>query len=394
MHEVSSGTKVFDWTVPQEWNIREAYVAQPDGRRDIDFNDSNLHIVSYSVPVKQRIKREELLSHLHSLPGQPELIPYRTSYYSPSWGFCLKHSRLAELNDSEYDVVIDSDLKNGSLTYGELFLPGDTDDEILLSTHVCHPSLANDNCSGMAVLTHIAMELGQRNNRYSYRLLFAPGTIGAITWLAINEARIVNIKHGLVIAGVGDSGGPTYKRSRWGDATIDKVMSHVLKHGAGAPSILDYFPYGYDERQYCSPGINLPVGLFQNSRYGEYGQYHTSGDNLAFVSPVYLEASYNLIMSALQVLEEDRTLLSTNPKCEPQLGRRGLYALLGGDKTAAAKQMTMLWTLAYADGAHSLLDIAQRAGRPFTEVKDVASLLEEHGLLKDMKSGTCQATPN
>jgi aminopeptidase-like protein len=386
IHEVSSGTKVFDWTVPPEWNIRDAFVARRDGSRIIDFNDSNLHTVSYSIPVKQRMTRDELLAHIHTLPDQTDHIPYRTSYYAPAWGFCLQHRRLAGLNESEYDAVIDSSLQPGSLTYGELYLPGASKDEVLLSTHICHPSLANDNCSGMAVLTFLAEALSRRSNRYSYRLLFLPGTIGSITWLAANEQNTANIKHGLVISGVGDGGGPIYKRSRRGEARIDRVMSHAFAHAGKAGTIFDYFPYGYDERQYCSPGFDLPVGLFQNSKYGDYAEYHTSGDNLTFVRPAHLEASYDLISTALQILEEDGTFLSTNPKCEPQLGKRGLYGLLGGDKDAAAKQMTMLWTLAYADGKHSLLDIAEKARVPFRDVKRMSDLLKEHGLLKALEA--------
>ena len=277
-------------------------------------------------------------------------------------------------------------MKPGSLTYGELFLPGETNDEVLLSTHICHPSLANDNCSGIAVLTLIAEALSSSRNRYSYRLLFLPGTIGAITWLAINEQKTANIKHGLVIAGVGDAGGPTYKRSRRGDAQIDRVMSHCLGHTPKSGTILDYFPYGYDERQYCSPGFDLPVGLFQNSKFGAYPEYHTSGDNLTFVRPAHLEASYGLLSTALRILEEDGIFLSANPKCEPQLGKRGLYGLLGGDKDTAAKQMTMLWTLAYADGRRSLLDIAEKARVPFHDVKRMSDLLKEHGLLKALEA--------
>ena len=386
IHEVGSGARVFDWTVPDEWNIRDAFVARRDGSRIIDFKDSNLHIVSYSTPVKQTVTRGELLAHIHTIPNQLDYIPYRTSYYAPAWGFCLQHRRLAELNDPEYDVVIDSSLKPGSLTYGELFLPGETNDEVLLSTHICHPSLANDNCSGIAVLTLIAEALSSSRNRYSYRLLFLPGTIGAITWLAINEQKTANIKHGLVIAGVGDAGGPTYKRSRRGDAQIDRVMSHCLGHTPKSGTILDYFPYGYDERQYCSPGFDLPVGLFQNSKFGAYPEYHTSGDNLTFVRPAHLEASYGLLSTALRILEEDGIFLSANPKCEPQLGKRGLYGLLGGDKDTAAKQMTMLWTLAYADGRRSLLDIAEKARVPFHDVKRMSDLLKEHGLLKALEA--------
>ena len=262
-HEVPSGTTVFDWTIPREWNIRDAYIKNQRGERIVDFFRSNLHVMSYSIPVRKRVSLDELKKHVHTLPGQPDLIPYRTSYYAENWAFCMPHHQLESLQDEAYEVVIDSSLEDGFLTYGEYFHKGETEDEFLLSAHICHPSLANDNCSGVALLTHLAKRMAGLRTRYSYRFLFAPGSIGAITWLARNENNAHLIKHGLIISMVGDGGGPTYKKSRRGDAKIDQAICHVLRHAKMTPTILEFFPYGYDERQYCSPGFNLPVGLFQ-----------------------------------------------------------------------------------------------------------------------------------
>lgn len=381
IEEVPSGTPVLDWTVPREWNIREAYIADESGARIVDFARSNLHVLNYSVPVRARMSLAELRPHLFTLPDQPELIPYRTSYYKDAWGFCMAHRQLEALGEGDYDVVIDASLENGSLTYGEYLHRGASEDEVLLTTHICHPSLANDNCAGLALLTKLAANLAKRRTRYSYRFLFAPGTIGAITWLARNRERTTRIKYGLVTSCLGDGGGPTYKKSRAGDAMIDRVMAHVLRHAAPSASVIDFFPYGYDERQYCSPGFNLPVGSLQRSQFGTFPEYHTSADNLDFIAPEHLALSYRLIESAIDVIERNAVLRNTQPYGEPQLGRRGLYAAVGGDKDGPAKTMAMLWTLNLSDGSHSLLDIAERAGIPFAVIAETAERLREHGLL-------------
>jgi aminopeptidase-like protein len=386
VHEVPTGMRAFDWTVPREWNLRDAYVKDAVGRKVIDLARSNLHVVSYSAPVRARMSLAELRPHLHSLPEQPDLVPYRTSYYSEAWGFCMAHRQLEALQEGTYEVVIDSTLKDGFLTYGEHLHRGESEDEVLLSAHICHPSLANDNCSGLALLTHLARRLAGARTRLSYRFLFAPGTIGALVWLARNEQRLHRIRHGLILSCVGDGGGPTYKRSRRGDAEIDRAMVHVLRHlwdRSGCQStILDFSPYGYDERQYCSPGFDLPVGLFQRSRFGAFPAYHTSADNLDFIAPVHLEESYRVVAGLIAVLDDNRTFRNTSPKGEPQLGRRGLYGAIGGDRNAAAGNMAMLWVLNLSDGRHSLLDIAERAGLPFATVRDAAALLQRHGLLQ------------
>jgi aminopeptidase-like protein len=381
VHEVPTGTQVFDWTIPREWNIRDAYIKNARGDKIVDLAKSNLHVVSYSTPVRKHLPLAELKTHIHTLPEQPDLIPYRTSYYSENWGFCMAHRQFEKLGEEIYEAVIDSSLEDGFLTYGEYLHEGQTEEEFLFSAHVCHPSLANDNCSGLALLAHLAKRLSRIKTRYSYRFLFAPGTIGSIAWLARNEDKIHSIKHGLVLSMVGDGGGPTYKKSRRGDARIDRAAIHVLAHSGLTPAVLDFSPYGYDERQYCSPAFDLPVGLFQRSKFGSIPQYHTSADNLDFIRPEYLAQSYRLIALTLDVIENDAGFLNTVPKCEPQLGKRGLYDAIGGHKDVAASSMAMLWVLNLSDGAHSLLDIAERADLPFAIVRSTAELLHEHGLL-------------
>jgi aminopeptidase-like protein len=384
VQEVPTGTQVFDWDVPREWTIKDAYIKNEHGHRVVDFRASNLHVLNYSVPVHTTMSLSELKPHIFTLPDQPDLIPYRTSYYAERWGFCMAHNQFLALQEGRYEVCIDSQLADGHLTYGEYLHQGEAEAEVLLSAHICHPSLADDNCSGLALLTHLAKRLKGRRTRYSYRFLFAPGTIGAITWLARNEARVAHIKHGLVISCVGDGGGPTYKKSRRGDAMVDRVMSHVLRHAAGEPKIIDFFPYGYDERQYCSPGFDLPVGLFQRSQFATFPEYHTSADNLDFIRPEHLAASYAMIRDAIEILEKNRRFRNLAPKCEPQLGRRGLYASVGGDKDGAARAMAMLWVLNFCDGRHDLLDIAERAAMRFAVIAEAAERLVESGLLEDV----------
>ena len=380
VHEIPTGTAVFDWTIPKEWNIRDAYIKNAQGEKIVDFAQSNLHVMSYSVPVRQSLPLSELKKHIYSLPDQPDLIPYRTSYYQENWAFCMAHRQLEELADGIYEVVIDSSLEDGHLTYGEHLHKGSSSDEFLLSAHICHPSLANDNCSGLALLAHLAKRISGLKTRHSYRFLFAPGTIGAITWLAQNESQAGQIKHGLVMSMVGDGAGPTYKKSRRGNAMIDRAMMHVLHHSKLTPTIQEFSPYGYDERQYCSPGFNLPVGLFQRSKFGSIPEYHTSADNLDFITAEHLGKSYQLIAQAIDVIENDGTYYNRLPKCEPQLGKRGLYDAIGGHKDPSAN-MAMLWVLNLSDGQHSLLDIAERADIPFATIHRTAQELERHDLL-------------
>ncbi len=386
--EVASGTRVFDWVVPREWNIRDAYIKNSAGERVVDFRKSNLHVVSYSVPVKARMRLAELKPHLYSLPAHPEWIPYRTTYYSEDWGFCLSHRRLSELPDDEYEVCIDASLTDGKLVWGECYIPGEHVEEVLISCHVCHPSLCNDNLSGIAVATRLAKELAARKPRYSYRVLFIPGTIGSIAWLALNEKQVQRIRHGLVVTCVGDGGRFTYKRSRRGNAEIDQAVEQVLRHAGFAYTVQEFFPYGYDERQYCSPGFDLPVGCLMRSPHGSFPEYHTSADNLELVQPRYLAESLARYLEVVEVLEHNRTYVNTQPKCEPQLGRRGLYQSIGGDSDAARGNLAMLWVLNLSDGGHSLLDIARRADMPFGVVRNAATALCRHGLLREAPQDT------
>jgi aminopeptidase-like protein len=385
LHEVPTGTRVFDWTIPKEWNIRDAYVKNSKGQRIIDFNRSNLHVVNYSVPIKARMPLSELRPHLFTLPDHPEWIPYRTSYYKETWGFCLSHRQLVELEDDEHEVCIDSSLEPGHLTYGELLLPGETADEVLISCHVCHPSLCNDNLSGATIAAFLAKHLCGLPLRHSYRFLFIPGTIGSITWLSRNERHISRVKHGLVLACLGDAGRPTYKKSRRGDTEIDRAASHVLKHYAQDHQIMEFSPYGYDERQFCSPGFDLPVGCLMRTPHGRYPEYHTSADNLELVHASELADSFVTALSVFNVLECNKTYVNQNPKCEPQLGKRGLYRTMGGLTQAGIDELVMLWVLNLSDGRHSLLDVAERSGAPFAAVQRAADVLLAHGLLKETR---------
>jgi aminopeptidase-like protein len=383
LHEVPTGTQVFDWTVPKEWNVRDAYIKNSSGEKVVDFQQSNLHLLNYSIPIHKKMSLAELKEHLFSLPDRPDWIPYKTSYYKETWGFCLTHRQLESLEEGEYEVFIDSSLETGHLTYGEYFLPGESEDEILFSCHSCHPSLCNDNLSGMALATFLAKQLAARSRRYSYRFLFVPGTIGSITWLSLNENKVDRIKHGLVVAGVGDSGHLTYKKSRRGDAEIDKAVAHILKHSGQEYAIEDFSPYGYDERQYCSPGFNLPVGSLTRTPFNCYPEYHASADNLDFVRPTSLADSLEKYLAIIDVLENNKTYLNTNPKCEPQLGKRGLYGTFGGKKNTKTQEMAMLWVLNLSDGKHTLLDIAERSGVEFRLIHDAADALLQNGLLKE-----------
>ncbi len=385
--EVPTGTAVFDWTVPKEWNVHDAYIKDATGRRLVDFQQSSLHLLNYSTPIHAKLPLSKLKEHLFTLPEHPDWIPYRTSYYKPGWGFCLTHSQLLALSDGEYEVCIDTTLENGHLTYGECYLPGRSNEEVLISVHACHPSLANDNLSGLTVATSLAQLLVGKDLRYSYRFLFIPGTIGAITWLARNKETVPRVRHGLVLTCIGDAGGFHYKKSRRGDAEIDRAAAHVLRHCGEPSEVLEFSPYGYDERQYCSPGFNLPVGCLMRSVWGTFPEYHTSADNLDFIHPQQLARSLRLCVSIFDVLENNRSYLNQNPCCEPQLGKRNLYRSTGGD--SIDKEINArLWVLNFSDGEHSLLDIAERSGLPFAAIHDAAELLRENRLLAEITDHT------
>jgi aminopeptidase-like protein len=383
VHEVPSGTKVFDWEVPKEWNIKSAYIKNSKGEKVLDFANCNLHVLNYSVPVHKKVSWQELKSHLFYLQEHPDWIPYRTSYYKEDWGFCMSYNQFLTLQDDTYEVFIDSTLSPGHLSYGEYYIPGETSEEVLISAHICHPSLANDNLSGISVSTFLAKHLQEKKTRYSYRFLFIPGTIGAITWLALNEATAGSIKHGLVLSLLGDTGNFTYKKSRQDTSEIDRIAEYVLKSRSSENKVIEFIPYGYDERQFCSPGFNMAVGCLSRTTYGQYIQYHTSADNLSFIRPTQLEESLQTTIEIVETLEANQKYLNLNPKCEPQLGKRGLYNLKGGNNEAKEFQMALLWTLNLSDGMHSTLDIAKRSGIHFRFIAEAVNRLLECKLLQE-----------
>lgn len=383
IYEVPSGTEVFDWKVPQEWNINDAYIKNSNGEKIIDFNDSNLHVLNYSVPVNRNLALDELKDHLFTLPEYPEWIPYLTSYYNDNWGFCLTHNQLLKLKDDFYEVMIDSQLKEGHLTYGELYIEGKTDEEILLTSYICHPSLCNDNLSGPILLTFLAKQLMNFDLKYSYRFLLIPETIGAITWLSLNEDKIKRIKHGLVATCVGDRGKSTYKRSRHGNAEIDRVVEKVLEESSEPYEIVDFFPTGSDERQFSSPGFDLPMGSLMRTPYAQFPEYHTSADNLNFVAPKYMADSLNKYLKICYILENDAKLFNLNPKCEPQLGKRGLYESIGGQKESEITKLSIFWVLNFSDGENSLLDISIRSSIDFKHIKLASEILKDKNLISD-----------
>jgi aminopeptidase-like protein len=381
MREVPSGTRVLDWEIPDEWNIRDAAVCHLNGERVIDFHDNNLHVLQYSVPVDRIVSREELEDRLFSLPNQPTLIPYRTAYYARRWGFCISHLDRLALTDASYRVVIDSTLQPGSLSYGECLLPGESTTEVLFSAHCCHPSLANDNLSAIAVAIELARVLAEKPRRFSYRFLFAPGTIGAITWLHFNRDAAARVKYGLVLSCLGDSAPPSYKCSRNGNAVIDRYVRTMLRDEGHVGRMMPFEPMGYDERQYCSPGFDLPVGCLMRSPDGTFAEYHTSADDLSFVRPEALADSLRVLQRIVMMIEEDGVWCRSFPDGEPQLGRRGLYPSIGGGE-AGFELATLLWVLNLADGRHSLLDISERTGSRFEAVVAAVRRLAEAGLLE------------
>jgi aminopeptidase-like protein len=383
--EVPSGTPVFDWEVPREWNIREAWIRDSQGRVVVDMRDHNLHIMSYSTPVSATMTLEELKPHLHSLPDHPDWIPYRTSYYRDNWGFCLQHRKLEAMKDERYEVRIDSTLAPGSLTYAECFIPGQSTDEFLIFTHVCHPSICNDNLSGMALATALARLLQNEKPKYSVRFVFAPGTIGSITWLAHNQETVKRVRNGLVMGLLGDRGPLTYKRSRRGDARIDHNAAFVLGRLDPRGRCIDFSPYGYDERQLCSPGFNLPVGRLTRTPNSEYPEYHSSADNFDLMSRESLAQSLFALASILRIADRDATYANLKPYCEPRLGKYGLFRSTGG-RLPGEFEHALLWVLNQSDGGRSLLEIANRAALPFEIITQAADALLDAGLLCEAES--------
>jgi aminopeptidase-like protein len=373
--EVASGTQVYDWTLPREWNIRRATLTGPGGERIADFADSNLHVLNYSVPVRGTFSLDELRPHLFTDPARPEVIPYRTSYHDENWGFCLPHARFQQLADGDFEVEIDSTLEDGHVVYAERYLAGESEDEVLISTYVCHPSLANDNLSGIVLAATLARHLAGQSLRHAYRFLFSPATIGPLTWLWRNEERLPRIAAGLVATCVGDPGPFTYKRSRRGNTKIDRAVQAVLGED---DAIEDFNPLGTDERQFCSPGFDLPVGVLSRTPPDRFPQYHSSADDLDFVRPEALGESFERYVDVIEVLERNRAYRNLSPKGEPQLGKRGLYRAVGG---GSFTEGPLLWVLNLSDGRHDLLAVAEHSGLPFAEVADAAEALLEAGLL-------------
>jgi aminopeptidase-like protein len=390
--EVPSGTPVLDWEVPREWNIRGAWIKDAEGRTVVDFRDHTLHVMSYSVPVRGHFTLAELKPHLHSLPSYPDRVPYRTSYYREDWGFCLTHRQLEGLRDGCYEVHIDSTLAPGHLTYAECTIPGESEEEFLVFTHVCHPSLCNDNLTGVALATLVARELAKERPRLSYRFVFAPGTIGSITWLARNEERLARVRHGLVVGLVGDRGPLTYKRSRRGQADIDRIGTLVLGQVDARARCIDFSPYGYDERQLCSPGFDLPVGRLTRTPNGEYPEYHSSADDFGLLDRGAFEQSLRAFATMLALADRNVSYVNLSPKGEPRLGKRGLFRQIGGTQPGDFEH-ALLWVLNQSDGRHSLLDIAERSGLEFELLARAADALLAVDLLRPVtRQGHAETT--
>ena len=383
-HEVPSGTKVFDWEVPREWTIRDAYIADSNGLRVVDFAAHNLHVVNYSTPVRGTMSLDELQPHLYSLPEHPDWIPYRTSYYREHWGFCMRHRDRERLAAGAYEVSIDADLLPGHLTYAECVIPGTTDGQAIVYTHTCHPSLANDNLTGIALAAGLARELDKHSPRLTWRFIFGPGTIGSLTWLSRNESLLPHVQAGLVIGLLGDGGPLTYKRSRMGGTLADRATEFVLTNCDFASRAVDFEPYGYDERQFCSPGFDLPVGRLTRSPNGQYAEYHTSADDLSLVQVDKLAESIQVLARTLSVIDANRRPFNLSPKGEPRLGKRGLYGAVGGAAPGTLEH-SLLWVLSLADGAHDLVSMAARSGLGFEQLHAAVSALENAGLVRTLE---------
>ena len=380
VNEVPSGAKCFDWKIPQEWNCNDGYIIDPDGNKICDFKTNNLHIVGYSTPIDSEIELEELIEHLYYLKEQPTAIPYITSYYSPRWGFCLSFNEFQKLKKGTYKVKINSELKDGNLTYGEIKIKGESEKEIFLSTYVCHPSMANNELSGPVVTTALVNFIKSLEGRkYSYRIVFIPETIGSITYISRNiDEMKKNIIAGFNISCIGDDRSYSYLSTRYGNTLSDKVSKHILKN-------IDYVEYsfldrGSDERQYCSPGVDLPIATICRTKYGAYPEYHTSLDDLTVISPSGLYGGYDKIKKAIELLEMNN-YYKVNVLCEPQLGKRGLYPTIS-TKTSGAVVATMMNFLAYADGSNDLIDIANIIGVQAEELFDIVHKMKVAKLIE------------
>jgi len=385
--EVPSGTKCYDWTVPPEFNVKEAWIKDVNGEIVVDFAKNNLHLLGYSEPFRGKLSFEELKTHIYTLPDQPDIIPYLTSYYKRRWGFCMAHNQFLKLNKNDtYEVLVDSTLnENGSMTIGESFIKGKSEKEILLSTYICHPSMANNELSGPLVSAFIYKKIKERKNlKYSYRFVFVPETIGSIYLLSVKGEHFKkNLEAGFVLTCIGDSGKFTYKKSRNGNSLPDKVTELILKQTEDSYNIIDFFPCGSDERQYCSPGFNLPVGSLMRTMYGKFPEYHTSADNKNFISFEAMEKSVEKYLEIIELLEKNEKYINTMPYCEPQLGKRGLYPTLGSQKDTGNVVSAMMWVLNLSDGTNDLISISEKSKIPVKELYPVIDKLIENGILNN-----------
>lgn len=388
VREVPSGTQCFDWTVPPEWNITEAWIKDENGKEIINFTNNNLHILGYSIPFEGWLTYQELAPHIFTLPDQPEVIPYLTSYYKERWGFCMAHKDFLALDqNARYQVKINSALDpSGSMTIADAYIKGESEKEIFFSTYICHPSMANNELSGPLVTSFIYDKLKNRKLKYSYRFIFVPETIGSIYYLSQFGEHLRNhLEAGFVVTTIGDNGKFSYKRSRRGNALPDRAAELILKQTQPEYNIENFFPTGSDERQYCSPGFNLPVGSIMRTRYAKYKEYHTSGDNKEFICFAAMQQSVELYLKVIELIENNKFYINKMPFCEPQLGKRGLYPSLGSQKDTALAVDAMMWVLNLADGTKDLIDIITASNHDYKTILSVAATLEQNGLLEEVE---------
>ena len=391
IHEVPTGTEAFDWPIPKEWNIRDAYITNESGEKIVDFKNNNLHVVNYSTPINKTVTLAELNEHLYSIPDKPTAIPYITSYYNERWGFCLRHDQREKLKDGNYNVYIDSDLEDGHLVYGELIIPGKSEKEILLSTYICHPSMGNNECSGIGVTTFLAKWLSSLEEReYTYRIVFVPETIGAIVYLSKNfEVMKKNTIAGFVVTCVGDNLKYSLMPSREGNTLADKVAKHVLNNFVDEYDEYSFLSRGSDERQYCHPTIDLPVVSIMRSKYGTFPEYHTSLDNLDFISPEGLEGAYSIIKKCISLLEGNKCYVN-QVFCEPKMSKRNLHPKewhmrhLGNREDLKKRNTDMMNVMVYSDGKNDVIDISEKININFEECFEYISILSENNLLKSV----------
>lgn len=385
--EVPSGTTCLDWQVPPEWNAKEAWIKDENGEKIIDFKDDNLHLLGYSIPIHEKLSFTDLEKNLHTLPEQPDLIPYVTSYYKERWGFCMSHNQFIDLDKNQtYEVYIDSKLDaHGSMTVAEAYLPGKTDEEILLSTYICHPSMANNELSGPLVTAFLYEKLKQKQDlKYSYRFLFAPETIGSLYHLSqYGNYWKEKLTAGFVINCVGTDADFTYKKSRNGKTLVDKASELVLSQGERNFQLLDFFPRGSDERQYCSPGFDLPIGVLMRSMYQDYPEYHTSGDDKELVSFAAMYETVDTYLNIIDLMEKNAYYINQKPYGEPQLGKLGLYPTLGSESKNNAYLDHLMWILNLADGKHDLIDMSKKGKIPLVNLYPIINKLYEKGLIQD-----------